>query len=141
MQLLLTTVFAAVVLLGNAHELDHDQVPLGYVRFPMESTYRTRNGEGMQSIPKLHLPELTFEISTVTADAIFSGITTFAKLPWVQCLTRESTIPFDIAFIGAPFVRNSSRQFVFVDYSDEPCRIPARAIGLEDALDQVIPVC
>ena len=45
--------------------------------------------------------------SSVTADAIFSGITTFARLPWVQCLTRESNIPFDIAFIGAPFVSPS----------------------------------
>jgi len=40
----------------------------------------------------------------VTADAIFSGITTFAKLPWVQCLTKEKDVPFDIAFLGAPFV-------------------------------------
>ncbi|KJA15098.1 hypothetical protein HYPSUDRAFT_92098 [Hypholoma sublateritium FD-334 SS-4] len=89
MQLLFTTVFAAVVLLGSAHDLHDDQIPLGYVRFPMKSTYRARNGEA-------------------TADAIFSGITTFAKLPWVQCLTRESTIPFDIAFIGAPFDTGTS---------------------------------
>lgn len=40
----------------------------------------------------------------MTADSIFSGITTFARLPWVQCLTRERDVPFDIAFIGAPFV-------------------------------------
>ena len=40
----------------------------------------------------------------VTADAIFSGITTFAKLPWVKCLTKEKDVPFDIAFLGAPFV-------------------------------------
>ena len=47
---------------------------------------------------------------SVTADAIFSGITTFARLPWVQCLTRERNIPFDIAFIGAPFVSLSISQ-------------------------------
>jgi hypothetical protein len=40
----------------------------------------------------------------VTADSIFSGIATFAKLPWVQCLTKEKNVPFDIAFLGAPFV-------------------------------------
>jgi hypothetical protein len=40
----------------------------------------------------------------VTADSIFSGIATFAKLPWVQCLTKEKDVPFDIAFLGAPFV-------------------------------------
>ena len=41
----------------------------------------------------------------MTADSIFSGITTFAKLPWVQCLGKERDTTFDIAFIGAPFVR------------------------------------
>ncbi|KAJ7065322.1 agmatinase [Mycena amicta] len=77
--------FIFLVALGAAH-VDHDhedQMPLEYVRFP-EPIYRGRNGE-------------------VTADAIFAGITTFAKLPWVQCLIRESDIPFDVAFIGAPF--------------------------------------
>lgn len=47
--------------------------------------------------------QLTF--FAVTADSVFSGITTFAKLPWVKCLGKESDVPFDIAFIGAPFVR------------------------------------
>lgn len=44
----------------------------------------------------------------MTADSIFSGITTFAKLPWVKCLGKERTEAFDIAFIGAPFVRHHS---------------------------------
>ncbi|KAF7356945.1 Agmatinase [Mycena venus] len=87
----LSAFFSLVLLavLGSAHDHhDHeDQMPLDYVRFPYEAIYRGSSGE-------------------VTADAIFSGITTFAKLPWVQCLTRESHIPFDIAFIGAPFVRH-----------------------------------
>ena len=47
---------------------------------------------------------LSQEFIPVTADAVFSGISTFAKLPWVQCLARESDVPFDIAFLGAPFV-------------------------------------
>jgi hypothetical protein len=47
---------------------------------------------------------LTIAFVPVTADAVFSGITTFAKLPWVQCLTKEKHVPFDIAFLGAPFV-------------------------------------
>jgi agmatinase len=89
MQLTFAALFSLVVLAASvsAHD-DHDhedQIPLDFVRFPFEPVYRTSKGE-------------------VTADAIFSGITTFAKLPWVQCLTRESHIPFDIAFIGAPFV-------------------------------------
>ena len=43
----------------------------------------------------------------MTADSIFSGITTFAKLPWVQCLGKDKTVPFDVAFLGAPFVRTT----------------------------------
>ncbi|KAJ7355685.1 agmatinase [Mycena albidolilacea] len=77
-------VLALSALAHDSHHEHEDQMPLDYVRFPYEPIYRGINGE-------------------VTADAIFSGITTFAKLPWVQCLTRESHIPFDIAFIGAPF--------------------------------------
>ena len=56
-------------------------------------------------------PPLRYSLSpyitpfTVTADSIFSGITTFAKLPWVQCLGKDRDATFDIAFIGAPFVR------------------------------------
>lgn len=83
----------AVAILSPVIAHDHhdhsNQAPLDYVRFPFQPTYRGSNGE-------------------VTADAIFSGITTFAKLPWVQCLTRESHIPFDIAFIGAPFDTGTS---------------------------------
>jgi len=91
MKLLLSAVFLAVTaILTGAHEHpDHDQMPLDYVRFPFEPPYRGQNGE-------------------VTADAIFSGITTFAKLPWVQCLTSQSHVPFDIAFLGAPFDTGTS---------------------------------
>src|SRR5947209_6861605 len=49
----------------------------------------------------------------VTADSIFSGITTFAKLPWVQCLGKDRDAKFDIAFIGAPFVSLSYTQSRF----------------------------
>jgi len=63
---------------------DKDQMPLDYVRFPYQAMYPGDD--------------------TVTADAVFSGIATFAKLPWVQCLTKERNVPFDIAFLGAPFV-------------------------------------
>ncbi|KAJ6581119.1 agmatinase [Mycena capillaripes] len=81
---LLPLILLATSVAAHEHHELEDQMPLDYVRFPFEPIYRGSNGE-------------------VTADAIFSGITTFAKLPWVQCLTRESHIPFDIAFIGAPF--------------------------------------
>ncbi|THU97693.1 agmatinase [Dendrothele bispora CBS 962.96] len=81
---------AVVTSASSAHNHEHaDQVPLDFARFPTEPLYRGADGE-------------------VTADAIFSGITTFSKLPWVQCLTREQDVPFDIAFLGAPFDTGTS---------------------------------
>ncbi|KAJ3809017.1 arginase family-domain-containing protein [Lentinula aff. lateritia] len=86
-------VVAAAVCSGFTDEHRHDypeQMPFDYVKFPYEQPlYRTSTGE-------------------VTADAIFSGITTFAKLPWVQCLTRQHDVPVDIAFLGAPFDTGTS---------------------------------
>ncbi|PBK72424.1 agmatinase [Armillaria solidipes] len=93
MKYLLSSVYLATFLAvsGAEHDHDHhaDQMPLDYVKYPLEPLYRTSAGE-------------------VTADAIFSGITTFAKLPWVQCLTKEKGELFDIAFIGAPFDTGTS---------------------------------
>jgi arginase family enzyme len=79
-------IFLAFVIAQDHH---HDgQLPLGYVKYPYEAIYP---GDG-----------------EVTADAIFSGVTTFARLPWVQCLTKEKDTLFDIAFIGAPFDTGTS---------------------------------
>jgi hypothetical protein len=81
---------------------------------------------------------LTIAFVPVTADAVFSGITTFAKLPWVQCLTKEKHVPFDIAFLGAPFV--SFRQ-IPPRAARRPAdgvalhRTPARRTGPEHASD------
>ena len=33
----------------------------------------------------------------------YAGLTTFANLPWVHCLSDEKVEPYDIAFLGAPF--------------------------------------
>ncbi|EJD41500.1 agmatinase [Auricularia subglabra TFB-10046 SS5] len=81
-----------VVLASSAfvcgHESDGDQIPMGYVKYPWQAAYPGDN--------------------TVTADSIFSGITTFARLPWVQCLGKDSQEDFDIAFIGAPFDTGTS---------------------------------
>ncbi|KAF9485570.1 Arginase/deacetylase [Pholiota conissans] len=90
MKLFSIIAFCSLIALNNAHDGHHDdQLPLGYVKYPFQPVYRGNNGE-------------------VTADAIFSGITTFARLPWVQCLTRERDTLFDIAFIGAPFDTGTS---------------------------------
>ncbi|KAJ3775000.1 agmatinase [Lentinula raphanica] len=86
--LLLTTVVGSA---QQHHDHNHaEQMPLDYVKFPYEAPlYQTNTGE-------------------VTANAIFSGITTFAKLPWVQCLSRQQDVPIDIAFLGAPFDTGTS---------------------------------
>ncbi|KAI0051507.1 agmatinase [Auriscalpium vulgare] len=83
-------VFASTLVAVSFGHDDHDelQMPLDYVRYPYQATYPGDN--------------------EVTADSIFSGITTFAKLPWVKCLTQEKSTAFDIAFIGAPFDTGTS---------------------------------
>lgn len=64
-------------------------MPVGYYQFPQPATYYPGD-------------------NSVTADSIFSGITTFARLPWVQCLGKEKNEDFDIAFLGAPFDTGTS---------------------------------
>lgn len=81
---------ALAVTVKGDHNHDHaDQMPLDYVKYPFQAAYY-RGGE------------------EVTADSVFSGITTFAKLPWVQCLGKDRDVAFDIAFIGAPFDTGTS---------------------------------
>lgn len=93
-------ILAATVLAHDGH--DHaDQMPLGYVKYPYQAVYPGDN-EGRTS--GIAILKRSLNIGTVTADSIFSGITTFAKLPWVQCLTKDKEESFDIAFLGAPFV-------------------------------------
>ncbi|KAM7190060.1 agmatinase 1 [Naviculisporaceae sp. PSN 640] len=41
------------------------------------------------------------------ADAVFSGISTFGRLPYEPCL-QKSDVSYDIAFIGAPFDTGTS---------------------------------
>lgn len=79
-----------LALIGSAHEHDYeDQMPFNYVKYPYQAAYYPGDNE-------------------VTADSVFSGITTFAKLPWVQCLGKDRDATFDIAFIGAPFDTGTS---------------------------------
>ncbi|TFK90744.1 agmatinase [Polyporus arcularius HHB13444] len=87
--LVVAVVIAATAAVHAHGEHDHDmQMPLDYVKFPYQAVYPGDN--------------------EVTADSVFSGIATFAKLPWVQCLGKDKTVPFDIAFLGAPFDTGTS---------------------------------
>ncbi|KAM0418982.1 hypothetical protein ACHAPT_012033 [Fusarium lateritium] len=58
------------------------------------------------------------------ADSVFSGITTFGRLPYQPCLSH-SGIKYDIAFIGAPFdtgtsYRPGARWATVLDCGDIP---------------------
>lgn len=90
---------------GLAHE-DHDllQMPLDYVKYPWQAKAPSPMGhveEGMACSSHIYPCSSS---CAVTADSIFSGITTFARLPWSQCLGKDKDDLFDIAFLGAPFV-------------------------------------
>lgn len=111
----------AVVTVAHEHHDHSMQMPLDYVRFPYQAVYPGDNeGSSLDLLfDHLHLSMLC----AVTANSIFSGISTFAKLPWVQCLGKDKTELFDVAFIGAPFVRT-----FYVESTcgaDDTCRTPA----------------
>lgn len=104
----------------HAHGAHGAQLPLNYVKYPWLSpnshvTYPgDEDGKNWFLISKLEILILIFEIviyPKVTADSIFSGITTFARLPWQDCLSSTSPsakTPADIVFIGAPFDTGTS---------------------------------
>ena len=97
--LLFASCFIVSAIADNCRQHHDMQMPLGYVKYPYQAQY-PGDGEGIAHFTSIFLLMCVL----VTADAVFSGITTFAKLPWVQCLTKEKDELFDIAFIGAPFV-------------------------------------
>lgn len=43
-------------------------------------------------------------INLQQADSVFSGISTFGRLPYAQCLSPQSDAKYDIAFIGMPSI-------------------------------------
>lgn len=92
----------------HAHAHAHgEQLPLGYVKYPWQAP-PTGFGDGP---PRPVPPPSRADPPPVTADSVFSGITTFAHLPWQRCLAPASTsaqAPFDIAILGAPFDTSTS---------------------------------
>ncbi|KAG6381759.1 agmatinase [Boletus reticuloceps] len=104
LSVLATTVLVCVAIAHDDH--GHEQMPLGYVKYPYQAVYP---GDNEGKVIWLHITGFTSKLNNlVTADSIFSGITTFAKLPWVQCLGKGRNDAFDIAFIGAPFDTGTS---------------------------------
>ena len=98
---------------GHSHG---EQLPLGYVKYPWQSpqTHVTYPGddEGLQFALYPHDERCVLKADLiVTADSVFSGITTFAHLPWQKCLSPTASsaqAPFDIAILGAPYDTSTS---------------------------------
>jgi agmatinase len=83
-QTLFCLCFSALV---SGHAEDHQKTLAG----PLESVWFNRlPGDGGKQ-----------------ADSVFSGISTFGRLPYKECLVDED-VKFDIAFIGAPFDTGTS---------------------------------
>ncbi|KAF9739075.1 hypothetical protein PMIN06_005322 [Paraphaeosphaeria minitans] len=78
-----TSIYVALVATVAAHGVHEDQSP---ILGPHQSLwYNTLPGDGGRQ-----------------ADSVFSGISTFGRLPYVQCLSQRD-VKYDLAFIGAPF--------------------------------------
>lgn len=90
---MLTLVALAILsTLASAHPFhNHDQTPL---QGPLESVWFDR------------YTKLPGDGGT-QADAVFSGISTFGRLPYKNCLA-DPTAQYDIAFLGAPFDTGTS---------------------------------
>ncbi|PVI05721.1 Arginase/deacetylase [Periconia macrospinosa] len=83
----LLTAFFSLAPLVAGHG-DHDQAPISG---PLQDLwYNTLPGDG-----------------GTQADSVFSGISTFGRIKYHPCLSSHS-VPYDIAFIGAPFDTGTS---------------------------------
>lgn len=54
----------------------------------------------MKRLDRPGVPGLTADDDHGKADSVFSGISTFGRLPYAPCLSAEN-VKYDIAFIGA----------------------------------------
>jgi agmatinase len=67
---------------------------------PVAAVQHPRFKDGIQGQYRL----LTPADDAVSEFEKFQGLTTFANLPWVHCLSSQDDIgKYDIAFLGAPF--------------------------------------
>jgi hypothetical protein len=60
---------------------------------------------GVHEMPHLQHPIMSDDSIDVTTDSEFFGLTTYAHLPYVNCLKPDENGPgkYDIAILGAPF--------------------------------------
>lgn len=95
----LALIGAAVV---TAHSSHGPQSPISG---PHQSLwYSTIPGDGGTQVRHVrgHRPGHLMLITFPQADSVFSGISTFGRLPYAQCLSPQSDAKYDIAFIGMP---------------------------------------
>ena len=101
---------------GHAHgEYEHGspaQMPLGFTQFPdrhAQSLYYKDSAGHVKGhwMPGDDLLPPGGDGET-QADAIFSGIGTFAHLPYAECFKEGNDETFDIAFLGLPFDTGTS---------------------------------
>ena len=100
----LTVLALSAVVAGH---VNHDQTPIAG---PHKSLwYNAIPGDGGTQVRHTSLKLFCLgRCSTISAkldsqaDSVFSGISTFGRLPYYPCLA-SADVKFDIAFIGAPF--------------------------------------
>lgn len=93
--MLTKTILLALSALASAH--GNLQTPIAG---PHQSLwYNTLPGDGGTQVSYPHIVRNQWLI--VQADSVFSGISTFGRLPYFPCLSSESE-KYDIAFIGTP---------------------------------------
>ncbi|PGH16214.1 agmatinase [Helicocarpus griseus UAMH5409] len=83
-----STISMLVLAAAASAHFNHDQTPLAGPH--MSLWYNTLPGDG-----------------GTQADSVFSGISTFGRLPYFPCLASEEET-YDIAFLGAPFDTGTS---------------------------------
>jgi len=84
----------ALTALVAAHG-DHDQEPM---EGPHKSLwYNTLPGDGGTQVS--FLKTMGAHLTCLQADSVFSGISTFGRLPYFPCLSSDAE-KYDIAFIG-----------------------------------------
>lgn len=94
---------AAVVTAHSSHgpqsPISGPHQSLWYNTIPGDGGTQVRHGREHETG---HLVLITFP----QADSVFSGISTFGRLPYAQCLSPQSDAKYDIAFIGmSPIVQ------------------------------------
>ena len=94
---LLASLFLSVgYVVANDRDSCGVPTPLDYKRSPYQAVYFSHDkGTLPTQVQDRHINYC----AAVNAESVFSGINTFARLPWVQCLGKDKESAFDIGTI------------------------------------------